>query len=237
MKPQGVSLELKLFPHSRISQVPIEEIIAFLITLFTQWGLPKAIRTDNGLPFGCPKRDLVPIMSLWLQAWGILPILNPPRSPQSNAKVERAQGTSSRWAELNKATNLEDLQRRLDKAVLDQREGFPVKRLGKVSRASLFQKDLQACLRPYDKNSFDANKGFLFLEQAVFIRKVDSQGTADNYGKGFQVGQLYKGQSVIFRFNAQTAAWIVSDRKNITIKSFLDARFSAQNLFDFSICQ
>jgi hypothetical protein len=237
MKPQGVCLGLRLFPLARISQVPIEEIRDFLIAIFTQWGFPKAIRTDNGLPFGCPTRDIIPFMSLWLKAWGITPVLNPPRRPQSNAKVERSQGTSSRWAELYQATSLQDLQQRLDKAVSDQRESFPVKRLGKVSRAFLFKKDLFALSRPYLQHVFDANKAFEFLAKAVFIRKVDSQGTANNYGKDFQVGQPYKRQTVIFRFNLENKQWDVFDRDAKLIKSFPDKRFCSNLLFDLSICQ
>jgi transposase InsO family protein len=82
-----------------------------LLQLFTKWGLPKAFRTDNGMPFGLPSRDSIPIMSLWLKGWGIHPILNRPKHPQDNAKVERAQGTSSRWAEIDKATDIIDLTR------------------------------------------------------------------------------------------------------------------------------
>jgi hypothetical protein len=176
-------------------------------------------------------------MSLWLKAWNILPVLNPPRRPQSNAKVERAQGTSSRWAELHKALSLEDLQQRLDKAVIDQRETFPVKRLGRVARASLFHKDLYALSRPYSEQVFDVNKGLSFLAQALFMRKVDSQGTANIYTKDCQVGQPYKRQTVIFKFNVENKAWDVFDRQNILIKSFPDNRFDYQMLFDLSLCQ
>jgi hypothetical protein len=205
--------------------------------MFKQWGMPLAIRTDNGHPFGCPTRDVVPIMSLWLKSWGITPVLNPPRSPQSNAKVERAQGTSSRWAELKKAQNLEDLQSRIDKAIIIQRETFPVKRLGNVSRAKLYQKDLYAHTRTFDQTLFNAEEGFCFLAKATFIRKVDSQGTTNNYGKSFQIGQKYKGQFVVFKFNETLKAWNVSNAKAEFLKSFDDERFSDANLFDLSICQ
>jgi hypothetical protein len=209
----------------------------FLIATFTEWGLPEAIRTDNGRPFGCPKRDIVPFMSLWLKSWDIIPVLNPPRRPQSNAKVERAQGTSSRWAELNKALNLGDLQQRLNKALFDQRETFPIKRLGRVSRAFLFQKDLYALLRPYEEQIFDVTKGLSFLAQAIFMRKIDSQGTANLYGKDFQVGQLYKRQTFVFKFNVQNRVWDATDKNDKLIKSFPDDRFCHQMLFDLSICQ
>jgi hypothetical protein len=176
-------------------------------------------------------------MSLWLKAWDITPVLNPPRKPQSNAKVERAQGTSSRWAELHKAQNLEDLQLRLTQALRDQRETFPVKRLGQVSRASLFHKELYALERPYKEESFEIHRALSFLAQTLFIRKVDSQGTANNYGKDFQVGVSHKRQTVLFQFNVEKNVWEVSSRKQELLKSFPDKRFCRQMLLDLSICQ
>ena len=97
-----------------MNQVPIEQVRQFLLQMFKKWGFPKAIKTDNGAPFGLPSRDAIPIMSLWLTAWGIKPLLNRPKRPQDNGTVERAQGTSSRWAEIKKATDVKDLQQRLD---------------------------------------------------------------------------------------------------------------------------
>ncbi|MEZ4991386.1 MAG: hypothetical protein R2824_13270 [Saprospiraceae bacterium] len=112
----GAILRAQGFPHWRISQVPWNQITSLLLEIFKQWGLPKAIRTDNGAPFGVPSRDVVPVMSLWLIAWGIQPILNRPRRPEQNAHVESNQGTSQRWAEVKQCQNLQQMQLRLDEA-------------------------------------------------------------------------------------------------------------------------
>ena len=58
-----------------------------MLDLFREWGIPQALRSDNGEPFGVPSRDVVPFMSLWLAAWGIRPILNRPRRPTDNPNV------------------------------------------------------------------------------------------------------------------------------------------------------
>jgi len=109
-----------------------------MLDLFRQWGMPKAVRNDNGEPFGVPTRDVVPIMSLWLAAWGIRPILNRPRRPTDNANVENNQGTSARWAETYRCASAGQMQERLDEAARCQRETYKVTRLGKVTRKELF---------------------------------------------------------------------------------------------------
>ena len=157
-------MEQGLSPHARISQVPLALIRSFLIEYFQIWTIPKAIRTDNGLPFGVPSRDVVPIMSLWLKAWGIIPILNRPRRPTDNAKVERAQGTTSRWAEVNNCANLNILHQQLDEVCCLQREKYLVTRLGNVTRARLHL-SLQAKPRPFEEAVFDEEMAYNHLSK------------------------------------------------------------------------
>src|SRR5882672_9423518 len=125
MRKWAVRWTQEFSPFSRIVQVPLESIRQVLLSIFHKWGLPKVIKTDNGSPFGVPTRDVVPVMSLWLKGWGIHPVLNRPRRPQDNAKVERMQGTSCRWAEVDKASNAKDLQDRLNRVIIDSLEKYP----------------------------------------------------------------------------------------------------------------
>lgn len=67
---------------------------------------------DNGHPFGDPKLESVPVLALWLIAYGVPVIWNRPRKPTDNAKVERMQGTSGRWVEPEKCNSLIELQKR-----------------------------------------------------------------------------------------------------------------------------
>jgi transposase InsO family protein len=64
--------------------------------MFHQWGQPQCLRVDNGLPFGDPGSDLVPVLSLWLIGLGIDVLWNRPYQATDNAKVERMQGTMRR---------------------------------------------------------------------------------------------------------------------------------------------
>jgi hypothetical protein len=207
-----------------------------LIDLFQQWGLPEAIRTDNGEPFGVPTRDVVPIMSLWLLAWGITPILNRPRTPQDNAKVESNQGTTSRWAEVKQCSDIHHMQQRLDEAAFLQRQVYPVKRLGKMPRSAVFQ-DLNTIRRPFEQTLFDEHRAYAHLAQAIYPRKVSSIGATTIYNKRFQVGLPHKGKIVFLKFDPDSIGWHVCDHNGNLIKTIPDPRFSRENLYNLTVCQ
>jgi transposase InsO family protein len=207
-----------------------------LIAAFQRWGLPKAIRTDNGEPFGVPSHDAVPILSLWLIAWGIQPILNRPRRPQDNAKVERNQGTAGCWAEVDNCPNIETLQARLDQVADFQRNHYRVKKIGNVSRTTLF-KDLLQTNRPFDETAFDETKAYEYLAKAIYPRKVSSGGTICIHSKHFQAGFQYRSQIVFVKFDASSKAWMVLDSNQKIIKMIPDERFSKENLFNLTVCQ
>jgi transposase InsO family protein len=139
--------------------------------VWQQWGLPNAIRTDNGAPFGIPTRDVIPPLSLWLLGHGIIPILNRPRRPQDNAKVERSQGTTARWAEIEKAQNAQQLQKVLNEVIRIQRDIYPNRKIGNAARAQVF-KDLYIVKRPFDKQNFNEKLAYQKLEAMPLQRKV-----------------------------------------------------------------
>lgn len=197
--------------------------------------MPKAIRTDNGLPFGVPCRDVVSIMSLWLKAWGIIPILNRPRRPTDNPKVERAQGTTSRWAEVDKCANLDVLQQQLDEACLLQREKYPVVRLGNVPRAVLYE-SLQAKTRPFDQATFNHELAYKHLSMLVMPRKVAQNGMIVIYDKTFSIGAEHKRKTVFVKSRPDAPQWTVFDDKANILKILPDPRFDADNLFNLT-CQ
>jgi transposase InsO family protein len=61
--------------------------------LFQQWGLPKAIRADNGSPFGCTRaRAGLTQLSAWWVALGIEVIFGRPGHPEDNGAHERLHG-------------------------------------------------------------------------------------------------------------------------------------------------
>lgn len=58
---------------------------------FTQWGLPWAMRVDNGTPWGA-RGDLPTPLAMWLIGLGIEMAWNPPRQPKKMALSNDRKG-------------------------------------------------------------------------------------------------------------------------------------------------
>ena len=215
--------------------MPIADILQFLKDMFLLWTLPKMIRSDNGEPFGATTMDVIPFMSLWLKAWGIIPVLNRPRRPTDNAQVERAQGTTSRWVEVDKCPDLSVLQKRLDEACAIQREKYLVTRIGNVSRTEL-HKNLADDPRPFKLHNFNETYAHEFLAKAIMPRKVNANGVITIYGKPFSVGAIRKGEFLIVKFCPKQIAWLAFEMTGILCKTIHDPRFNKENLFNLT-CQ
>jgi transposase InsO family protein len=61
--------------------------------LFKEYGLPKRIRTDNGVPFATNTLARLSKLSAWWVRLGVLPELIEPGKPQQNARHERMHRT------------------------------------------------------------------------------------------------------------------------------------------------
>ena len=94
----GALLATPLSPQGRWQNVPPTAIRDMFRRTFTRWGLPEAVRVDNGYPWGSP-RDLPTELALWLIGLGVAVIWNPPAQPRKNPKVERCQGVAAAWTE------------------------------------------------------------------------------------------------------------------------------------------
>ena len=61
--------------------------------LFCEFGLPDAIRSDNGVPFSSTGLAGLSTLSVWWIRLGITPVLGRPGCPQDNGRHERMHGT------------------------------------------------------------------------------------------------------------------------------------------------
>jgi transposase InsO family protein len=69
------------------------QVQPLLENLFREFGLPLAIRTDNGPPFGSAGLASLSALSVWLMQLGIHPDHTRPAKPQDNARHERFHRT------------------------------------------------------------------------------------------------------------------------------------------------
>jgi hypothetical protein len=190
---------------------------------------------DNGHPFGVPNRDTISLVNIWLQALGVSTILNPPRQPQKNGRVERAHGTSSRWAEVYKSKNIIEMQEKLNEVIIIQREKYPVRRLDNKTRIEVYPK-LKESPRPFKDVKFDAQKSLDHLAGLKMSRKVCSSGYVYIYSQHCSVDKKYKGEIVSIQFNSTTHWWEIRNKSNTIIKTVVDPRFTLENIENL-LCQ
>ncbi|MCB0836155.1 MAG: hypothetical protein KDD63_09880 [Bacteroidetes bacterium] len=194
-----------------------------LIFLFTQWGLPKGIHVDNGLPFGSPMRDTTPVLALWLIGLGITVSWSRARTPTDNAKVERCQAVTANWAEPQRCSSLSILQQRLEKACSIQREQYPTRVCHGKTRLEQFP-ELTQNPRKWAKASFQLQRVIDFLAKGKWVRKTSKKGQFTLFAKRWNLGSKYAREDIFIHLDSPNRQWVVMNDKGKEIK-----RFSIEN--------
>lgn len=198
--------------------MPEELVRDFLVSFFLKWGKVKAVRVDNGEPFGSPEPSTVTALALWLMSYGVKVIWNEPGCPQQNGKVERMQDVSFRWSEAPRAACLEQAQAQLDEAALIQREEYPVTRLNNQTRLQAFP-ELLCPLCHWDEADFVPMRAYEFLSKKVYPRKVSSNGQITHLNRKIRVGASLKAQFLTLRLDAQKIEWCIYTAGGTLVKS------------------
>lgn len=207
-----------------------------LVQIFERRNKPGAFRVDNGEPFGSPSNDATPPLALWLIGHDIDVIWNKPRSPQMNGVVERMQGTSSRWAEIGQCATLEELQQRLDREALVQRQHFPVTRLHNKTRAEEFP-GLEKSNRPWKPDEFRPGRVFEFLAKKTFTRKVSINGQIKHFGQTIGGLAKFKKLNVQLKFNPGQLHWEIYHDYKCIERVCVANIISAERLQNLSVFQ
>ncbi len=100
------------------------------IHLFKEFGLPRAIKSDNGAPFASfGLARLTKLSVLWIRL-GIKPILTEPGSPQQNGKHERMHRTLKAEATIPPSAAFNAQQRRFNNWIEEYNKDRPHDSLG-----------------------------------------------------------------------------------------------------------
>lgn len=195
-----------------------------------RWGYIKCFRFDNGRPFGDPKRETLSPAALYLVAIGCSVLFNPPRTPTRNAKVERCQGTTSKWADAANSANIDEFRKNLEYAVIAQRERLK-SRVCKGKTRMEYYPSLKYNIRKFNAQDFDKQRVFKFLMKGQWYRKVNKVGQVSLFAKIYQVGFSFRNQEVTCKVSLEQnrLMWNFFDAKQQLIKQLL-----AQNLDDTS---
>lgn len=177
--------------------------------LFHEFGLPKIIRTDNGVPFATSAIARLSRLSVWWVRLGIYPELIEPASPQQNGRHERMHRTLKAETTRPAAPTRLAQQRRFNRF----REEFnyirPHEAIGQKTPSSLYQASPRPCpkkLPPLDYpahfevrlvsrnggirwNSHWVNVSHVLGEEYVGLEEIDD-GTWTVYFGPIELGRL-----------------------------------------------
>ena len=112
--------------------------------LFKQYGLPRRIRTDNGVPFASHTLGRLSRLSAWWVRLGIFPEFIEPGKPQQNGKHERMHRTLKDETTKPPAANCRAQQRKFNAFKREFNEERPHEALDMNTPAQLYQPSLRA---------------------------------------------------------------------------------------------
>jgi putative transposase len=158
-----------------------------LLSAFDEYGLPAAIRSDNGPPFASSAPGGVSRFSVMLIRLGILPERIQPGRPTQNGRHERMHRTLKAEAASPPAANRVAQQRALDAFRRDYNEVRPHEAIGQVPP--------QAIYRPSSRSFERVLKDPAYGDKIEPVR-VRSDGTVKWQGHHFMLTDILAGELV-----------------------------------------
>ena len=155
--------------------------------IFREYGLPLAIRSDNGTPFAGRSIGGLSQLMIWLILLGIIPERIRKGCPQENGRHERMHRTLKSDALNPAARNLKEQQKALDIFRHDYNNDRPHESLNDQTPSDYYKKSN----RPYVERPHPPDYGHDYL-----VRHVRHSGEIKFMGRMFLITNLLVGQPV-----------------------------------------
>jgi putative transposase len=155
--------------------------------LFRRYGLPTAIRTDNGEPFAAPSLARLSRLSVWWIRLGITPVLIAPASPYQNGAHERMHRTLKADTARPPATNLLAQQRRFNAFRRCYNERRPHEALGQQPPTRLYA----ASPRPLPRHLPP-----LLYPAHYEVRRISAPGNMSWHSRNITVSTVLVGEDI-----------------------------------------
>ena len=222
-------------PLAKASLLSAKAVSEFLRDCFEQWGLPKAMRVDNGSPWAT-QSDVPSALALWLVGLGVKVLVNRPRHCTDNAIVERGHGVLAKWVEPQRVRDCQGLQAQLNWAIEMQRERYPAFK-GR-SRLTVYP-DLLKINRSYSREeeiiNWQLQRVFDYLIFRLWQRRVDKAGQISFFSHAYSVGKAYVGKTVTIRLDSQNQEWLIESEQGQILKRYASQELSCERIFSFSL--
>jgi transposase InsO family protein len=158
-----------------------------LARVFGEMGLPQAIRSDNGAPFGSRGAGGLSRLSVWFLRLGIEPRYIPPASPQDNGRHERMHRTLKAQTSRPAAASLDEQQARFDTFRQHFNEERPHEALGQTAPATQWQPPTRSLPERLDDPWYDADHQ---------VRRVAHTGAIKWKSAWVFIGEAFTGELV-----------------------------------------
>ena len=155
--------------------------------VFAGIGLPGAIRSDNGTPFGSGGAGGLSALSVWWLKLGIEPRYIPPSSPQDNGRHERMHRTLKAETSSPAAASVAEQQARFDRFRAHFNGERPHEAIGQATPASRWQPPTRTLPTRLADPWYDANHE---------VRRVRHTGQIKWRGELVFIGEPLAGEFV-----------------------------------------
>jgi transposase InsO family protein len=155
--------------------------------IFREYGLPKAIRSDNGVPFAGKTTGGLSRLSIWFIQQGIIPERIGKGCPQENGRHERMHRTLKNEALDEIAKNLKDQQKSFDIFRHDYNNDRPHEALNDKTPEECYKKSH----RPYVEQPRAPE-----YDRSYIVRRIKHCGEVNLMGRIFYVAHILAGQPI-----------------------------------------
>jgi putative transposase len=164
-----------------VERTNTEQVRAILEAAFREYGLPWALHTDNGAPFGSCGLAGLTHLSVYLIRLGIVPERSRPGHPQDNGRHERMHRTLKAETARPPAANRRAQQRAFDGFRREYNEERPHEALGQKTPSSCYLVSEREYPRRLPEPEYDSSwqvrrvkgKGdFSWKHQPVYLTKA-----------------------------------------------------------------
>jgi len=163
------------------------ETKAVFETVFEEYGLPDAIRTDNGIPFASKSAGGLSRLSIWWIQLGIIPERIDKGCPQQNGRHERMHRTLKDEALDPIALNMKEQQKRFDWFRYDYNNHRPHEALGQQQPIKYYRKSKRRYAKKLQSPYYDLNYS---------VRSIRHSGEIKFKNNMYYLTQLLTGQYV-----------------------------------------
>jgi len=173
-----------------LNRPTFEEVQPWFEWVFREYGLPEAIRTDNGAPFASVGLGGLCRLSIWFIKLGIRPERIEPGHPEQNGRHERLHRSLKEATARPPRGNMQLQQRAFDEFMQEYNFQRPHEALGQKTPASIYE----PWRRPYPVRVPEVEYG-----HDVIVRQVRRNGEIRWKGELIYVSEALAGERVALK--------------------------------------